>query len=526
MKIFRKDYIVGIDLGNRSFKMAQLGKREEKMTLIKIEMKEIPVVKNEAELEGVRLRTLKGMLQKIDVKRSTFLVTINSPESALRVITVPPMPKAELKEAIRYESKNYFPFSLDDFSLDFEILGEIEEQGIKKYQVAVAAIPRKTIDQTLALLKKSGVVPFSLIPVPSALHKLVASLDWKRGIIRCLADIGEQQTELVILKDRDLIFSRKIAIGGRDFTQAMTAGLISDRGRISLTLEEAEKIKRDVGIPVNADEPHLVADKISTSQIVSLLHAPLEQLVNEIDRSFDYYREETGGGKVDSLVLFGQGARLKGLSQALSQDLGMEAVLGNPLQGLKMEAQLVIPDEGFSPFAAALGAALSMGRGVNLVPAEIKEQTKRVLRRATLQSIVTSTLLILILLYVGMKIQLNNYQKRIDVAKLERSSLGAELQKVAAQSVVHQALSDEPYWEEVFKELTNAIPDNTVLTSLVMKAPKMTIKAEIFAENRESILADFIRKLESGIFKNVKLVTSHEKPDKSGSEFELECEFD
>jgi Tfp pilus assembly PilM family ATPase len=94
--------------------------------------------------------------------------------------------------------------------------------------------------------------------------------------------------------------------------------LVSDKGKIKLSLEEAERIKREVGIPPEG-ESKMIDDKILTTQLLSMIRSPLEQLVNEIDRCFDYYREESGGGKIDSLMLFGGGALLKGLQQFLVQ---------------------------------------------------------------------------------------------------------------------------------------------------------------------------------------------------------------
>ena len=97
----------------------------------------------------------------------------------------------------------------------------------------------------------------------------------------CLVDIGEFYTELIIVRKKTLVFSRKIPITGKDFTKAMTKVLVSDRGKTELSLEQAEKIKCEVGIPPEG-ESKIIDNVISTTQILSMLRPSLEQLASEI----------------------------------------------------------------------------------------------------------------------------------------------------------------------------------------------------------------------------------------------------
>jgi len=522
MKLFpHKDSVIGIDLGSTSIKLVHLVRRENETVLVRATIKELIPAEDAVSREKDRLSALQELLRDLPVKESTFVVSFNDPRTAMRVIAAPPMPKKELREAVRLEAKNYFPFSIEDALIEFDILGHTMEKGVRKFELAVAASPEKTIHEILSLLRKAGIKPASLIPVPAALQKLGEAMGVLENRIHCLADIGALETELVILRGTHLLFSRKVPIGGRDFTQAMRGVLVSDRGKTELSWEEAEEIKRGVGFRSEGAPEEVINGKISTTQLASMLRAPLEQLVAEIDRCLDYYREETGGEKIDQLILFGRGAILKGLSQALSQELGLEVKVGDPLERVKLEGQLVSPEQGFTPFAVALGAALSCGRGINLLPLEIKEEVKRTVTRASVESVVASVLLVLGFFYVGMKIQLANYGKRIAVAQLELSSLKFDLDKVAARNFANQVLANEPYWEDVFKELSNILPREAYLTRLEMKDRKLIFKGTITSLEKQAVLNGLIQDLENGIFKNVKLVTAKETSDKTGTEFEL-----
>lgn len=510
----RKDAVVGLDIGSSSVKIARFEKRGEELVLSRLDLKEAK--------EGEVFSAVKELLRGVEIKRTNFVVSLNGPEVGLRVLTVLPIPKEELIEGVKLESKNYFSFPLEDAVVEAEVYGERVEKGARKRRAALAAVPRKKIQEILALFKKMGIQPASLVPVPSAFQRLVEASDSKEKKTRCWIDLGGEQTELVIFKGKELVFARKIPVTGNDFSRALTAALVSDRGRTELGWEEAEKIKREEGIP-GAGESRMIQDKISSSQILSMLHSPLEQLVSEIERSFHYYREETGGETVDSVLLLGRGALLKGLPSFLSEELGMEVKLGNPLEGLKLQPQVVIPEQGLSPFAAALGTALSFGKGINLLPPEIKDEIRRTLKRTTVETAAASAILLLAFLYIGMRLQLANFEKRIAVAKLELGSLGFELGKAAEQNLADEVLVGEPYWEEVFKELSNLIPPEISLTELEAREKKIFLKGMVEAKDKEAVLSDFILALGQGIFKNVKLVRAKEVPGQTVKEFEVEC---
>lgn len=515
--IFKKDFIIGLDIGTNSIKIAQFRKLEDGLHLVKADLKEIEAKDDAILYEKEIVSILQDLFSGIDIKKSKIIVSINCPKTTIKIAQISYMPKSELREGIRLEAKNYFPFPIEDSLLDYEILGDIVEEGVRKYEVVVAVSPRKTIDKYLSLLAKAAIKPASFVPCSYALQKLAKNFYAREGKTTCFMDIGKLYTELVIFKGRDLMFFRKIPVAGRDFTQVMTRVLVSERGRTELTIDEAEKIKREIGIPPGEAESKIIDNKISTNQIVSMLRTPLEQLVSEIERCFDYYREETTGTKIDLLLLWGGGASLAGLAKFLSEGLGIEVELGEPIhQGDKISYRLGL----------AIGAALSERRGINLLPPEIKEETKRVVRRGTLEAIVTAAILTSVLVYIGIKIQLNNFQKRISAGRMELFSLQPQLKKVRVYHLANMILVDEPYWEDVFKELSNLMPGNIYLTNMSMKDNVITMRGVVAQEGGERFLSDFILTLEKGIFKNVKLVKTKELEGRLGNEFELRCWVD
>ncbi|MFA6217743.1 MAG: pilus assembly protein PilM [Candidatus Omnitrophota bacterium] len=499
MGIFRKDLIVGLDISSSAIKVSQFVKKDDGLHLLRIDLKEFQQAGGDAGVnEQEMIGALKVLLRGIDIHKAKIIVSINCAQTVLRKVTAPYMPKAELCEGVKLESKNYFPFSIDQFIFDFEILGEIIENGIKKYELIVAVSPEQTVNKYLSLLEKAGVKSSCFVPFSYALQKLAECLYFKEGETQCFVDIGEFDTELIVCKGKDFVFNRKIPVKEYDFTKVLTSTLSPER-----------------------------SDEISSMQILSMARIPLERLAVEIEKSFDYYKEEGVGRKIDSVIVSGEGALLGDIIKYLAQRLGVEVRLGDPLTGLK-DAQEAIGQRGKDAhrFSLSIGAALSEGKGLNLLPVVMKEEAGRMLKRITIESIAITAALIFILTYIGMKIQLANFEKGISVAKLELSSLQPQLKQVEAQNFASAILVEEPRWEDVFIELSNLIPDKAYITHLKMNDNLITMEGAVVAQDGEQILAHFILALEKGLFSNVKLVESKNKGDNGGIEFELKCKID
>ncbi len=503
---FKKDTVVVVSIGASSVKVAVLKKKGLKFDLASAEVREInPFSKGDAREQEVT-EALKSLLKDVSLNHSRFFAAVNCPQTAVRHLEVPRMPRAELKDAIKLHAAQYFPFPIEDAQLDFQILNQTGGEDPGKLSVLAATSPKKTVEDTLKLLAKAGIRPLALVPAPLAMRE--ASLEYTGPGREALAilDVGFELTELVILSGKELVFSRSIPVAGKDFTQAMTVSLASEKGRVQLSWEEAERIKRIVGVPSEA-EPRMIEDKISTGQILSMLRSPMELLISEIERCFDYYREESAGGKIGSMLLYGGGAELKGFSQTLSLQLGIEVRVG-------VSHRLEV-----ATGTALLGSTAA--NNINLLPQEIKEETKRTFKRASVQSAAAALILLFAFVYIGMKIKNSNMAQRIIAAKQELASLGPQLEEMKARQLAAGIIQEEPYWEDVFKELSHVVPKNIYLTRIRLQGRTLFLSGVVVSGERQAQISDFILSLEKGLFDHVRLVTTKELGAEAANEFEL-----
>lgn len=509
--------IIGIDVGTSSVKVVQMDKINEEMTLIKSALVDIGGVPgNDEEV----LASLKTALIGFETKGAKVTAIVNCSQTCTRKIITPNMPKKELTQAIRWEAKNAIPFSTDEALMGFDVLGEVVEKGVKKLVVAVAATPKETVNRLLSIFSKAGIEVSTMIPISVSLQNLIVASGEKKELNVAVVEIGAFITELNIYQKGRLAFSRKLPIAGNDITRAMTSTLMSSSGKVELTLEEAEKIKKEVGIPVGEDA-EAIDGKILPSQILSLMRPCIEQLASEIERSFDFFREESHGEKIDKIILFGGGADLKGLTKSLCDELEIKVIIGNSFEDIKVTDQK--SDQESSRFNLAIGAALNQSDKINLLPIEVKEKTRRFVEHVTLQAVAVGVAMTMLLSYIGLNIQLGAQNKKLDALHLEQKTLIPQTVAMQLMLVADQIQGGRPHWEDALREISNVMQPKMYLTELNMNNDVLNFAGVINQRDHgaQGILSIFMITLEDGIFKDVSLVTS-----RRATEGELTFEFE
>ncbi|MBN3039105.1 MAG: type IV pilus assembly protein PilM [Candidatus Omnitrophica bacterium] len=517
----RKKSVIGLDIGTAAIKLAKFVHAEGKLQLSQLVLKEINL---EKDTPVAQLEALKELFKSINAQESDINVVVNCAQSCTRVITIPYMPKAEIIPALKWEMKDFISFPVDESVLDFKVLEEVSESGAKKLKILVACSPQATINNYISLLGQLGLKPHLFTQAGFVLDDVIAGLGSEGQKTTAILDIGHSLSELFIFQKGKAAFSRKLPVAAREFTKAMTQVLASELGKIQLNFAQAEKIKRKYGIPESATS-QVLEGKLTSMQLLSLLRPNVEKLIEEIERSFDFYRESEQGIKVERLILLGGGSDLKGLAKQLNENLGIPVELGNPFIDVSSLAPYLLENNATQAhrFAQAIGVAQSAKDSINLLPVEIKEETKILIERSSIKALMAAVFVILILSYVGMRIKLGTDLKRLAAAELELGALKPRIGQVNKQAFLVDALNKRIYWSDVLKEIGNCVPEQIRLTKMKAAQNSVQLAGEIKPSktSEEKLLTECMKTLEKGIFEEVKLVTTKNATAQGLYQFEL-----
>ncbi len=564
---------IGLDIGSHSIKLVGLKMTSKGPFLTCVGIKEIPPGKDKEDVNTVS-EILRTLVSEVGLKTKKVSLTVSGSGVNIQRIIVPDMPKAELKEAVRWEIKGQLPFPVETAQIDFHILGEVIEDKVKKLDLMVVACPNHLIEQTLSIVRGAGLQPIHLDVVAFALWNALLNWDrFKKEETVALIDIGAEKTGIHFFKDGILQFSREVTPAGADITRAIMEGLGTEE-ESDLLYERAERIKPEVGIPSETQPEKTEVlrqtqdESINLSKITFHVRPVLERMTAEIGRSLDYYKNQFNVDRIDRVLLTGGGAHLKNFSSYLGNELRLPVEHFSPLREMlfdskKIDAQIL--DQMGSRFTVAAGVALPQPRRIEFLPAKEPILTKAHI----VKSIPVLVPLIALLVFLGI---IWNMSGQVASIKRERDAKMARVTNIETlqakltllkekERKVKQELSLFPSsvmvsvpYQEILREISHIVPDNVTLKLLSVQAKAKPLKKEVqTSKSKEeesqqdqgeelhitgiafgsdihclTALAKIIEGLEkSPIFKNAKLMSANEIKlyNRPGAEFEIICDI-
>lgn len=511
--------ILALDLGSCTFKAVMLELEDSKRQITHAKVVELPPGADPA----IRQTALKDLLKEISEEKFQEVVSVvEDPFACVRQVRVPLMPMGELSGAVRWELQQSVPVPPEELLVDHELLGEVERDGSKKLKVLAAAIPTATVRGHLAFLTEGGLTPTQLLPRATAVAAWVRH-QGEAGPVAVLC-IGGRSSEFLVVKEGTLAFSRKIPVAGCDMTDAMTGVLVTDQGQVGLTKEEAETVKRSYGIPA-AGSSQTWAKGISSNQVLAMIRGSLERLAVEVERSLTFYEESAGqAGEITELLLVRGGAHLKGLAEWLRERLGIRVRIPDPFQGIPQTPAAVAAIA--LTLVPALGAALSAGTGVNLLPTEVRQAALTQAKRTALKGLLTAVIVGAVLIRVGIGIYRQSLIRQMEAFRLEQEAVGRQLIAAQATIAASEQLALEPNWEELFRQLSQGIPSEIYLTGLVVEDRAVILRGRIrqIHQTTDRVMEEFMGTLERGAFARVRLGSSRQLEQAvPEAEFEIRC---
>ena len=259
------------------------------------------------------------------VKKSgtrTRNVAMALPASAViskKIILPGGLSDAELELQVESEANQYIPFSLDEVSLDFCVVGP-SSMSSGDVEVLIAASRKEKVQDRQGLAEAAGLKPI-VMDVESyasrlAAARLIESLP-NRGADAMVAlfEVGALTTSMQVICNDDVLYERDQAFGGAQLTQLIVR-------QYGFSPEEAESKKRSGDLPQDYES--------------GVLKPFVESMAQEIGRALQFFFTSTPHNKVNYVMLAGGSSALPGLTDAVTQQTSFACLLVNPFEGMEL----------------------------------------------------------------------------------------------------------------------------------------------------------------------------------------------
>jgi type IV pilus assembly protein PilM len=322
MFFLKKKRLVGLDIGSRTLKLAEIidtkaGSALKNFSTINIEpgLIEEGSIRDPEAVSGY----IRELFKSTNLKDKNVAISIGGYSVIVKKINVQTMAEDELHETIHFEAEQYIPFDISEVNLDFQILGE-SKHNPNQMNVLLVAAKKEMISEYINLMKMAKLNPCIIDVDAFSLQNIFSFNDSPEGENIALIDIGASKTSLNILKDNVSEFMRDVSLGCEQINDKIAS-------TVGCSIEETEAIKL-------GEESEL----ISAEDLKEIVESVVTDWCIEIKRALDFFYSTYPEEQIGRIVLSGGGANIKKFLELLAAETSAEVEVINPFQNFIIDS--------------------------------------------------------------------------------------------------------------------------------------------------------------------------------------------
>ncbi len=318
----KKDRLIGLDIGSRSIKAAQIIETKKGNVLERFGIVDIlpGLIEDGAIKDAEQVAdTIRNLLKSYSIKGQNVALSVGGYSVIVKKINVQSMSEEQLQETINFEAEQYIPFDISDVNLDFQILGE-NENNPNQMNVLLVAAKKEMINDYVNLAQLAGLNP-CIIDVDAFALQNIYDLNYspEESENIALIDIGASKTSLNILKGKSSVFMRDVSLGCGQINQKIAS-------LIDCSIVEAEQIKF-------GDQ----SDKITAGDLSDIVSSVVSDWCTEIRRALDFFYSTYPDDQIKKIILSGGGGNIKEFRQLLAVETSAEVATINPFEAFHID---------------------------------------------------------------------------------------------------------------------------------------------------------------------------------------------
>jgi type IV pilus assembly protein PilM len=344
----RTKAVVGLDIGSSAVKAVELKAAGRGYRVAAFGIQPVPP---DSIVDGaiIDAGSVADAIRRIFAANAAFkskevCASLSGNAVIVKKITLPVMTESELAESIYWEAEQYIPFDIQDVNLDYQILDSgtgPESRG--SMDVLLVAAKKEKIGDYTGVIAQAGRTPVIVDVDAFALQNAYDTnygLDPRQTVV--LLNAGASAININILHGGQSVFTRDISMGGNAYTEAV-------QKELDLPFEAAEQLKK--GIPV---------DGATFEEAQPVLRAVTENVLLEIQKTFDFFKATAASEHIDRIMLSGGASRVDGFREMLQDRFNAPVEDFDPFRAVTWDLKKLgaAPEDHAATAAVAVGLAL------------------------------------------------------------------------------------------------------------------------------------------------------------------------
>ncbi|MDY0361569.1 MAG: type IV pilus assembly protein PilM [Desulforegulaceae bacterium] len=342
----RKNQLIGLDIGTSSLKIAEIHNTKKGLFLKKIAVEKFsPDVFSDGEPKDPQHLSslIRDAFMRNKIGNKNVAMSIGGYSAIVKPITITAKEDQDIHNLVFEEAEHYIPFDISEVSIDYQIMGELD-QNPNQLSVLLVAAKNDMINKYVSIAENAGLNPVVMDIDAFAVQNIfeINEPDVENAV---LINVGANKISLNVVNNRKSVFMREVAMGSFEITQAIMS-LNSD-----LTLEEAEKIKAG----------SIASDKVGRLDVEQAIAVVSKEWCVEIERALEFFYSNNQAQKVEKVYVCGGGSVIEKFRNDLSSYIEAEVIQLNPFQVIETGKSGWSKDE-----LSAIGPELCVALGLGL----------------------------------------------------------------------------------------------------------------------------------------------------------------
>ena len=339
---------IGLDIGATAVRAAELhgGDAPVVVRAAQVPLPEGAVEAGEIRQPEIVSEAIRELWTRGGFKTRQVYMGVGNQRVVVREIALPWLPEKELRASLGFQAQEFIPMPVEEAVLDFDPLGEFEQEGRRMLRLILVAAQRTMVNTVVDVALAAKLEPVGVDLVPFAMARAVGmpevGMEDEEGGEEAIVDIGATVTNILVHERGVTRFVRILPSGGRDITLAIARSFGVDD-------DVAERLKRGEVIEGGPE--------LEEVRRVSMQRA--QNFVDEVRSSLEFYTAQTRGARIGRVLVIGGGSKLQGFLELLQERVPATIERGRVFRRAK--SQLSLSDEALAEAEPVLAVAVGLG---------------------------------------------------------------------------------------------------------------------------------------------------------------------
>ncbi len=508
----KKRFKVGVDIGHNVISFAKMTNVSDGKPKL-VGQKNVPfgdkIARGSGEFNNLlksSLTAFAGSLNDCEIWAMMTAADVN-----VNHLKIPRVPKSQISNVVFWTAKKENPIDEKEMIFDYEMHGEVIENGVPKYAVMVYNAPRAEVEKVQETFTAIGVHLDGITIAPFAIQNIFRT-NWVTAREKTFATIfiGNNFSRIDIYSNNNLTMTRGIKTGINSMMDAIDeSGSEISFDKKALEKDAIEKILKEF----SADPGQWLKDKNrinwAENGVLALITPAMERLVRQIERTLEYYAGTPGNEKVDKIYVSSVvNVFYHPLLQYIGEQIGTKMDLFDPFQnrGAAALGESLTIDER-AALAPTIGLALSDRQHTpNVIFTYVQKQREAMAKRINYG--IFAAFAALLIICVGIMIFEGMHTRSLTASKvklekelslfqplLTKDKLAARVNELKMRQETDRQYSKKYKGMAFIGELSFLTPEKIRLISLRIGMPV----ANVPAPNKDVAKPETVAKTEDGI---------------------------